>query len=65
MLPVAIAPDIWLRQLFSAPAARDGSLVRQKVRDLERIPGRVAFERALRRRGYRAIENPDDVCRRA
>ena len=56
-LPALITPDLWLRQLFSAQAARDGGVVRRSVRDVERILGRAAFERALRRRGYRAVEN--------
>ena len=56
-LPVTITPDVWLRQLFSAQAARDVGVVRRKVRDVERILGRAAFERELRRRGYRAVES--------
>lgn len=52
-----ITPDLWLRQLFSAQSARDGGIVRRKVRDVERIVGRPLFERELRRRGFRAVEN--------
>jgi hypothetical protein len=51
-LPACITPDQWLRQLFSAQAARDGGVVRRSVRDVERILGRNAFERELRRRGF-------------
>ena len=36
----APTPDLWLRQLFSAQAARDGGVVRRSVRDVERILGR-------------------------
>ena len=37
-----------MRQIFSAKSARDGGIVRRNV---ERILGRTAFERELRRRG--------------
>ena len=56
-LPVTITPDLWLRQVFSAKSACDGGIVRRKVRDVERIVGRPAFELELRRRGFRAVEN--------
>ncbi len=67
-LPATITPDLWLRQLFSAQAARDGGIVRRQTRDVERILGRDAFERQLRRRGYRAVENAGQYvifCNRA
>lgn len=67
-LPAAITPDLWLRQLFAAQAARDGGVVRRKLRDVERIVGREAFERELRRRGFRAVENSGQLvifCNRA
>ena len=40
-----------MRQIFSAKSARDGGIVQRKVRNVERILGRTAFERELRRRG--------------
>jgi len=67
-LPATITPDLRLRQLFSAQAARDSGVVRRSVRDVERILGRTAFERELRRRGYRAVENSGQFvifCNRA
>ena len=67
-LPPTITPDIWLRQIFSSHAARDGGVVRRKVRDVERIVGRDAFEAYLRRQGYRAVENAGQYvvfCNRA
>lgn len=67
-LPAPITPDLWLRQLFSAQAARDGGVVRRSVRDVERILGRTAFERELRRRGFCAVENSGQFvifCNRA
>jgi hypothetical protein len=42
--------------------------VRRKLRDVERIAGRDAFERELRRRGLRAVENAGQLvifCNRA
>lgn len=55
--PGHLDPDRWLRQLFGSQIAQDGGVVRRKVRDVDRIVGRDAFEAELRRRGYRAIEN--------
>ena len=52
-----LPPEIWLRQIFSSQSARDGGIVRRKVRDVERIIGRRAFQTELARRGYRAVEN--------
>lgn len=52
-----VPPDIWLLQLFTAKAAREGGIVRRQVRDVERIVGRSSFEGELRRRGYHAVEN--------
>ncbi len=56
-VPSCITAEHWLRQVFSARAARDGGIVRRQVRDVERIIGREAFLAELRRRGYRAVEN--------
>ncbi len=56
-----ITPELWFRHLFSAQAALDGGVVRRKTRDMERIVGRDAFERELRRRGYSAVENADQI----
>jgi hypothetical protein len=68
LLPALISPELWLRQVFSARAARDGGIVRRQVRDVERIVGRAAFEAELRRRGFRAVENAGQYvtfCNRA
>jgi hypothetical protein len=67
-LRATIPPELWLRQLFSAQQARDGGVVRRQVRDVDRIVGRAAFERELRRRGFRAVENAGQYvifCNRA
>lgn len=55
--PHVVTPEAWLHHLFSAQTAIRGGVVRRKVRDVERILGRDAFEAEIRRRGYRAIEN--------
>lgn len=52
-----ISPDEWLRQIYGSKAARDGTVVRRKVRDVERIVGRLQFEEDVRRRGFRAVQN--------
>lgn len=52
-----LQPDFWLTTIFSAQAAIRGGVIRRSVRDVERIVGRTAFERELRRRGYHAVEN--------
>ena len=56
-----MTPDIWFRHLFSAKAALDGGVVRRKVRDMERIVGREAFQAELARRGFTAVENAGQV----
>jgi len=61
-------PDLWLKQLFSAQAARDGHVVRRRARDIERYAGWDRFFDELARRGYRALENDGQVlviCNRA
>lgn len=56
-LTAPLSPECWMRQIFSAKAARDGGIVRRKVCDVDRIVGRDVFEAELRRRGFRAVEN--------
>ena len=56
-MPTQLSPEAWMRHLFSSQAARDGAVIRRKVRDIERYVGRAAFEAELRRRGYHAVEN--------
>jgi hypothetical protein len=58
-LPEHLSPEIWLAQIFASQAARQGGIVKRKVRDVERLVGRAGFERALRLRGFQAVENGD------
>jgi len=67
-LPEHMTPERWLFHLLSARAAREGGVLRRKLRDVERIVGRDAFLHELRRRGYRAAVNGDQIvifCNRA
>lgn len=52
-----LTPALFLSGLFASKAARDGTVIRRKVRDVERIVGRAAFRAELERRGFFAIEN--------
>lgn len=56
-LPDYLTPDLWLEQLFSSGEARKGGVVKRQVRDVERLVGRAAFQEAVRRRGFSAVEN--------
>ena len=56
-LPVAITPDRWILQVFSARAAAEGGMIRRRVADVERLVGRDRFLSEVRRRGFRAVEN--------
>ncbi|MAC81737.1 MAG: N-(5'-phosphoribosyl)anthranilate isomerase [Rhodobacteraceae bacterium] len=60
-MPHLLPPDLWMQRIFDAKAAREGQVVRRSVRDLEMIVGREAFEREIRRRGYHAVLNGDQV----
>lgn len=44
-------------ELFGSKAARDGEIIRRKVRDVERYIGREVFASEMARRGLRVIEN--------
>ena len=56
-LPEVLSPEAWLLHLFSSQAAREGSVIRRKVRDVERYVGRAAFLDEMQRRGYPVVEN--------
>ena len=56
-MPEFLSSDHWISHLFSSQAAREGSVVRRKVRDVERFVGREPFLDEMRRRGFPVVEN--------
>lgn len=55
--PAPLSPDAWMAHLFGSKAAREGAVVRRKLRDIERYVGRERLQVELARRGYHAVEN--------
>jgi hypothetical protein len=60
-LSIHLQADLWMRRIFDAKAARDGSTVRRSTRDVDRIVGRARFLREVERRGYHAVENGGQI----
>ena len=60
-LMIQTQADLWMRRIFDAKAARDGSTVRRSTRDVDRIVGRARFLREIERRGYHAVENAGQI----
>jgi hypothetical protein len=56
-LPMEMSPQHWVTHVFSSKAAREGGVVRRKIRDIERYVGLDAFLEELNRRGFSALEN--------
>ena len=56
-LTLPITSQEWMRQMFSTKTALDGGVIRRKVNDVERLVGRDAFFSAMKKRGYRVVEN--------
>lgn len=56
-LPNFLEPDRWISHLFASQAAREGGVVRRKVRDVERFAGRGLFLAEMKRRGFPVVEN--------
>jgi len=52
-----LPPEVYIRNMFSAKAARDGGIVRRSIRDVERVMGRAAFLSEMERRGFTTVEN--------
>ncbi len=50
-------PEMFFATLFDSKAARDGAVIRRKVRDVERLVGRGPFLHELSRRGFTVVEN--------
>lgn len=53
----SLQADAWLLHLFSSQAAREGGVIRRKIRDVDRMIGREPFLAEMRRRGYKVLEN--------
>jgi len=56
-----LTPEAWITHIFSSKAAREGTVIRRKLRDIERYAGRERFLSELERRGYRAVENAGQI----
>lgn len=52
-----ITSQEWMRQMLATKTALDGGVVRRRVSDVERLVGRDAFLAAMKRRGFRVVEN--------
>lgn len=57
MPPSPLSPEAWITDLFSSKAARNGAVIRRKIRDIERYVGLDRFGLELQRRGYTALMN--------
>lgn len=57
VMPEYLSSGHWISHLFSSHAAREGGVVRRKVRDVERFFGREQFLGEMRRRGFPVVEN--------
>jgi hypothetical protein len=56
-LLLPITSQEWMRQMFATKTALDGGIIRRKVSDVERLVGRNAFLTAMKKRGFRVVEN--------
>ena len=56
-LPAYLSADHWVSHLFTSQAAREGGVIRRKVRDVERFVGRNLFLEEMKRRGFPVVEN--------
>ena len=56
-----LEPHQWIHSFFTSKSARDGFVVRRKLRDIERFCGMELFLAEVQRRGYRAYENSGQI----
>lgn len=56
-IPVFPEPGPWIGQLFASQAAREGGVIRRKIRDIDRFVGRDTFLAEMDRRGFTVVEN--------
>ena len=50
-------PEMFFTTFFNSKAAREGAVIRRKVRDVERLVGRPLFLQEMKRRGFTTFEN--------
>ena len=55
--PHFLDSETWIANLFTSQAAREGAVIRRKIRDVERFVGRELFLDEMRRRGFSVVEN--------
>ncbi|MEM8824343.1 MAG: N-(5'-phosphoribosyl)anthranilate isomerase [Pseudomonadota bacterium] len=51
----------WLTTVFSAKAAMRGHTVRRSIRDIDAMIQRDVFLQEVRRRGFSAVQNGDQI----
>ncbi|WP_260000028.1 N-(5'-phosphoribosyl)anthranilate isomerase [Leisingera caerulea] len=56
-----ISPELWMQQIFDVKSARQGGVVRRKLHDAERNVGLPRLQAEVKRRGYHAVSNGDQV----
>ncbi len=56
-MPEYLSSGQWVSHLFSSQAAREGGVIRRKIRDVERFVGRETFLDEMKRRGFPVVEN--------
>ncbi len=56
-VPNFLSPEEWISHLFSSQAAREGGVIRRKLRDIDRYVGRDAFLAEMQRHGFPVVEN--------
>lgn len=54
-------PELWLKDVFSARAVKQGRSVRRQIRDIERYAGWDRFLHEVERSGFQAVRNRDHV----
>jgi hypothetical protein len=63
-----LSPEVWLHDLFTSRAVQQGTVIRRKKRDVERLAGMDRFLREIHRRGFQVAENSGQIvifCNRA
>ncbi|NSY38171.1 N-(5'-phosphoribosyl)anthranilate isomerase [Leisingera sp. ANG59] len=56
-----VSPELWMQQIFDVKSARQGGVVRRKLRDVERNVGLAKLQNEVQRRGYHAVLNGKQV----